>query len=70
MPGEGADGRLVPAVTDVGEILEPADVDEHGRQGQPKLHQREQGVPTGEQLGVVAVLGEQAERLVRGPARA
>ena len=33
---------------------------------QAQLHQRQQRVAAGEQLGVVAVLGERGERLVHG----
>ena len=41
-----------------------ADVDEHRRGRQPQLHQRQQRVAAGEELGVVAVLGEQRDRFV------
>ena len=64
VPGEGADGDVVAGVADVGEIAQAADVDQHRRRRQPQLHEREQRVAAGEQLGVVAVLTEQADRLV------
>ena len=60
--GEGADGDVVAGVADVGQVVQPADVDEHRRRGQPQLHQRQQRVAAGEQLGLVAVLGERRRR--------
>ena len=58
VPGRRPDGDLV-AVDDpdVRQLRDRADVDEHGRRGQPQLHHRQQRVAAGEQLGVVAVLG-------------
>ena len=53
-----------PRVAHVGEVVEATDVDEHRRRRQPQLHQRQQRVPAGEQLGVVAVLGQHRDRLV------
>ena len=64
--GEPADGDVVARVADVGELGHVADVDEHGGSGQPQLHEREERVPAGEELGVVAVLGEQRDRLLHG----
>jgi len=55
---------MVAVVSDVREVAQPADVDEHGRRGQPQLHQRQQRVPAGEQLRVLAVLREQADGVV------
>ena len=40
---------------DAGQLGHPADVDQHRRHGQPQLHHRQQRVPAGEQLRVVAV---------------
>ena len=37
---------------------------EHRREGEPQLHHRQQRVPAGDQLGVLAVLGEQRDGLV------
>ena len=59
--GERADGDVVAAVADVRQVGQPADVDEHRRLGEPQLHQRQQRVPAGEELGVVAVLGRAGE---------
>ena len=44
--------------------LEPADVDQHARLGEAQLHQRQQAVAAGEELGLVAVLGRQADGLL------
>ena len=57
---------VVAGVVHVGEVAEPTDVDEHRRGRQPQLHERQQRVTAGEELGVVAVLGEQRDRFVDG----
>ena len=57
-----------PSMRDAGQLGQPADVDEHRRGGQPQLHHRQQRVAAGQQLGVVAVLGQQVQR-VRRPTR-
>ena len=64
MARERADGHMVSVVADVRQVGQPADVDQHRRRRQPQLHQRQQRVAAGEQLGVVAVLGEQRDRVV------
>ena len=51
-------GDFAILVAHVGELCQPTDIDEHRRCGKTQLHQRKQGVPTSEQLGIVAVLGE------------
>ncbi len=65
VPGEAADGHVVTAVPDVGQLLQPADVDEHGRGGEAELHQRDERVPAGEELGLLAVLGQRGDGGVR-----
>ena len=45
--------------------VNPGDVDEHGRLREPDLHHRQQRVAARQQLGVLAVLGQQRDR-VRG----
>jgi hypothetical protein len=65
--GERTDAHLVAVLADVGEILEAADVDDDARRGQAVLHQRDERVATGEELGVVAVLGEKRERFLGRP---
>jgi hypothetical protein len=52
--GERTDGDVVAGVADVGQVAEPAHVDEHRRLGQAQLHEGQQRVPAGEQLGLVA----------------
>ena len=64
MAGQGADGHVVAAVADVGQVGQAADVDEHGRRSQAQLHERQQRVAAGQELGVVAVLGQQRQGLV------
>ena len=67
--GQGADGDVVAAVADVGQVAQPTHVDQHRRRGQAQLHQRQQRVPAGHELGLVAVLGEQGDGLVGESAR-
>ena len=62
--GEGADRDVVAAVTDVRQVGDAADVDQHRRLGQAQLHQRQQAVAAGEELGLVTVLTDEAHRLL------
>ena len=59
---EGTDGNVIAGVSDVRQVVEPADVHHHRRRREPELHQRQQRHPAREQLGFVAVLGELRER--------
>jgi hypothetical protein len=70
MPGQRPDRDVAALVPDVGQVAEPADVDEDVGHGQPQLHQRNQGVPARQELRVLAELGGQFQRLAdrRGPA--
>ena len=63
MACQSADGDLVTALLDVGQVRDPSDVDQHRRVGESELHERQQRMAAGEQLGLVAVLGEQRDRL-------
>ena len=63
---ETADRDVITGVVDVGEVAQVADVDEDRGRGEAQLHERQERVPTGEDLGVVAVLGKQRDRLVDG----
>ena len=65
--GEGADGDVVTLVADIGQISQPADVHDHLWDRQAQLHQREQGVPSGEEFRVLAELAGQFEGLVYRP---
>ncbi len=66
VPGERADRHVGALVADVGELGDPAEVDQHGRRGEPQLHQRQQRLAAGQVLGVLAVLGRQGKGLVHG----
>ena len=61
VPGEGADGQHVTVLAHIGEVGQSTDVDHDRRGRQPVLHERQQGVPTCQELGLVAVLGEEGE---------
>jgi hypothetical protein len=64
MAGQRAD-RDVPVLgPDVAQLMQRAEVDEHLWLGQPQLHQWQQRVPARQELGLVAVLGGQRQRLV------
>ena len=61
-----ADGEAVAAFTNVAEVGDPADVDDEPRRGEAELHRRNQAVAARQQLGLVAMLHEQRDRLVEG----
>ena len=63
VPRHRADRDVVAGVADVRQVGQPADVDQHARLGEPQLHERQQAVPTGDELGVLAVLADEADRL-------
>jgi hypothetical protein len=65
VPGGRADHELAAIGADACQLGQPADVDQDLGLGEAQLHHRQQRVAAGQQLGVVAVLSEQAER-VRG----
>lgn len=60
---EGADRDVVAGVADVVEVAGAADVDQHAGRCEAQLHQWQQAVPAGEELGLVAVLADEADRL-------
>ena len=64
--GQGADHHVVAVLADVRQVRQAADVDQEGRGGQPELHQRQQRVTPCQQLGIIAVLAQEAHRLVDG----
>ena len=66
MTREPADRDVVARVGDVGEVAQVAHVDEHRGRGEPQLHERQERVTAREDLGFVAVLGEQRDRFVDG----
>src|SRR4051812_14013197 len=55
---------MVAGIADVGEVADAAHVDEHRRRGEAQLHERQERMPAGQQLGLVAVLAEQADGLL------
>ena len=59
-----ADHQLVAVPPDAAQLADPADVDEHGRVRQPQPQQRQQALPAGEHLGVLAGPAELGDRLV------
>ena len=67
MAGQRADGDVAVFVTDVGKLGEPADVDEHLGNREPQLHQREQGMPAGQELSLVTGFGGEVDGLLDGP---
>ena len=64
--GERADGDVVTGIADVRQFTDAADVDEHARLGESQLHQGQQAVPAGEELGIVAVLADELDGLFGG----
>src|SRR5215471_13277336 len=66
--GQGPDRRRSLVAGDAAEFCQAADVDERLRGGQPQLHQRQQGLAAGQQLGLLARggrLGEQGQRVLQ-----
>ena len=65
LAGHRADSQAAVAVG--GDAVQPGNpvhVHDHRRTGQPQAHERHQALSAGEDLAVVAVLVEQADRLV------
>ena len=56
--GEGADGQVIAFVVDVAQVVQPVEVDEDRGSREAQPHQRDQGVPAGYELRLVAVLTE------------
>ena len=69
VPGHRADPPAAVLALDAVQAGHPPQVDQQRRRRQPQLHQRQQRVPAGEQLGVLAVLVQHADRLVEGLGR-
>ena len=64
VPGEGADSQHVTVVADVGEVRQATDVNHDRRGRQPVLHEGQQGMTAGQELGLVTVLGEEGDRVL------
>ena len=55
VPAHGADAHAaITGGVDVGQFGDAVEVDQHRRLGQPKVHGRDQALPAGQDLGVVA----------------
>ncbi len=65
VPGQRPDRHVGAPVAYVGEVTEPAQVDDHLGSGQPQLHQRQQRMPAGQELGLLAVLRGQVAGFLR-----
>ncbi len=65
VPGQRADRDVGAPIGEVGQLRQPGQVDDHLGGGQPQLHQRQQRVSSGQELRVLAVLGDQVQRLLR-----
>jgi hypothetical protein len=63
MPGQRPDRYVLPAVPDIRQLRESADVDEYGWPGEAQLHRGKEGVPAGDQLCVLP-LAEERERVL------
>ena len=57
---------MVAVVAHVRQLLQPAEIDEHLRRGEPELHERQQRVAAGQQLCGVTVFVEQVESVLEG----
>ncbi len=64
VPRARADRQLVALDAEVAQLGQPPDVDHQLGRGQAQLHHRQQRVATGEDLGVLAVLGQQRQRAI------
>jgi hypothetical protein len=67
VPDQGADPELVAFLGDVTEAVEPVDVDQQRRFAQPQLEDGDQALAPGQDLCLVAVLGEEVQHLVERP---
>jgi len=56
--GERPNRDVTALLAHVAEVAQLSDVDQDGRRGQAELHERQQGVASGEQLGLVAMVRE------------
>ena len=60
-----ADQQRVALVADAAQLVEPADVDQQVRVGEPQPQQRQQALPAGDHLGVVARIAQDVNGLVQ-----
>jgi hypothetical protein len=69
LTGAATDRQPAAFFLDVLEAGDAADVNQVAGAGQPQLEQRQQALAAGQHLGVVAVPGEQSQRLLQRPRR-
>ena len=65
--GERADPQRFSLVADAAQLPEPAHVHEQVGEGEPQPQQWQQALPAGDHLGVLAAVGQGADRLVQRP---
>ncbi len=63
VPGQRADHDVGSLIVDVGQVSDAAEIDDYLGGGQPELHQRQQGMAARQELRVLAVLGDEVQRL-------
>ena len=66
MPAERAHRQPIVDSAQARQTVDPVDVDQVARAGDPQLHHRDEALPSRENLGLLAVLDEQLQRLVHG----
>ena len=64
MPNDGTDGEDALTLVEGVELGHAVDVDEHGWLSEPQGHERNEALAAGEDLGVIACLGEGIERFL------
>ena len=69
VPGKRANVQLASVLAYIIERIDAIDVDQAGGTGEPKIHRRYEALSTGKDLSVVAVRGEEIERIVDGARR-
>ena len=67
LAGDGADPHRAVLAGDRGELADPVDVDQHGRRGEPGVHQPDEALAARERPGFGPVLGEVGQCLVHAP---
>src|SRR5262245_42334538 len=66
LSGHGPEGEMAVVLAQVGERADAVEIDEGGRAAETAVQERHQALPTGQDLGVPAVAGEETEGFVDG----
>jgi len=66
MTSESSDRNMITVVSNERELTPAPDIDEHRRCGQAQLHQRQERMAAGEDLGLIAVFGQHSEGVLHG----